>query len=102
MTVAHVEFGTVPRTGYFKSAQGPFAECTAIMRADIIDAIILAIDVNQQYQSVVDFHGLLPGVGNVRHLRDSHKIAHGQAYSRTRRAIARPSASRTLAIVMRS
>ena len=74
------------------------------MRADVVQAEELAAHVKQDDHAVTDLQGLAAGIGQAARLGDTHEVGHssGHSYSRTRLAIARPRASRTLSMVIRS
>src|SRR5262245_29300736 len=92
----------MPGTGDLIAAQLPFPQRAAVVRANIVDAVEFSRHVKQHDQPVVHLQQLLARIGKVGNAGDFDELRHGYWYSRTRRAMARPRALRTLSMVIRS
>jgi len=60
-----VELGAMPRTNKAMSFEFSVAQRAAVVGAEVIDAIKLAVEVNQHHDPVVDLDDFLAGVGDI-------------------------------------
>ena len=84
-------------------AEFAVGERAAVVGADVVDRVVAAFDVEQGDHLAVDLDERLARVGNLGDVGDAEEVCHGGHDTlRMRLPIARASASRTGAIVMRS
>jgi hypothetical protein len=113
LPISNIELGSMPRTNQAKSFEFAVAQGPSVMGAQILNAVDLVVETNQNYKSIEHFHGLgLSGV-QLRELAHILKVVvvgddrnlSGLArysYCLTCRAMAAPNASRTDSMVIRS
>ena len=109
--IANIELCAVPRTGNRMVVEMAIGEGSAVVRANVIQAIELTAHFHQHDDRIVHLQQLLARVRHIRSFHHPNKIGHiyhspltthAYKYSRTRRKIVRPNTSRTLSIVIRS
>ena len=84
-------------------AEFAVGERTAVVRAHVVDRVEAAFDMEQGHHLAVDFDERLARIGNLTDVGDANEVWHdAHDTRRIRLPIARASASRTGAIVIRS
>ena len=101
-----IELSPMPWANQAIAVELTITKGASIVGAHVLDAMDLVVDFHKHHESIIDFEGLrlvradLVSGANVMELGHCGCFFH--SYLRTWRAIAAPSASRTLSMVMRS
>jgi hypothetical protein len=75
---ANIELGEMTRAFDLVIGQFAFAERSAVVRADIVQAKEFASNVKQYYDLVIDLEQLLAGIGDIGCLANGNEVRHEQ------------------------
>jgi len=73
---SHVELRAVPRTGDLAVAKSPFAQRSAVVRADVVDAVDVAVDLAQNDDPLADLDDQRSRIRNIGDSCNFRKFSH--------------------------